>query len=198
MLSSRPKNRPLAVFSPVWSDESKFERNGIKALFGNTVAKIYCCSLSLLASQLYGTNMGFDQQIAQADQISTESLLTNPISLTNKRVHADKMTEEELDHLPFGAIQLDTDGNILKYNDYESRLAGVSKSDAIGRNFFTEIAPCTNVKEFYGRFKVGVEKKMLHEKFRYHFAFTRNPVDVTVTLFYSGITRSIWVFVRPV
>jgi photoactive yellow protein len=142
--------------------------------------------------------MDFDQQIAQADLIATETLLTDPISLTNKRIRADEMREEELDNLPFGAIQLDMSGNVLKYNDFESRLAGLKKENAIGKNFFTEVAPCTNVKEFYGRFKDGVEKKRLHEKFRYHFAFKRNPMDVTVTLFYSDISRSIWVFVRPV
>ena len=142
--------------------------------------------------------MDFDQQIAQADLIATETLLTYPISLTNKRIRADEMREEELDNLPFGAIQLDMSGNVLKYNDFESRLAGLKKENAIGKNFFTEVAPCTNVKEFYGRFKDGVEKKRLHEKFRYHFAFKRNPMDVTVTLFYSDISRSIWVFVRPV
>jgi hypothetical protein len=41
--------------------------------------------------------MGFDQQIAQADLLSTETLQTNSIGLTNKRIHADKMTEAELD-----------------------------------------------------------------------------------------------------
>lgn len=141
--------------------------------------------------------MDLDQQIAQADLISTETLLINPISLTNRRIYADQMPEEQLDALPFGAIQLDMDGKVLKYNDYESRLAGVQKTSAVGKNFFTEVAPCTNVKEFYGRFKAGVEKKSLHEKFRYHFSFKRNPLDVTVTLFYSDITRSVWVFVRP-
>ncbi len=142
--------------------------------------------------------MDLDQQIAQADLISTESLLTKPISLTNRRIQADEMPEEELDRLPFGAIQLDTTGKILKYNNYESRLAGEEKNTAVGKNFFTEVAPCTNVKEFYGRFKAGVEKKDLHEKFRYHFSFKKNPVDVTVTLFYSDVTKSVWVFVRPV
>jgi len=140
--------------------------------------------------------MDFDQQIAQADLISTETLLTDPISVANRRVRADEMREEELDNLPFGAIQLDTSGNVLKYSDFESRLAGLKKENAIGKNFFTEVAPCTNVKEFYGRFKDGVEQRALHEKFRYHFAFKRNPMDVTVTLFYSDISRSIWVFVR--
>ncbi len=141
--------------------------------------------------------MDLDQQIAQADMISTEALLINSINLTNRRVLADDLPEDQLDRLPFGAIQLDTDGRVLKYNSYESRLAGVQKSNALGKNFFTEVAPCTNVKDFYGRFKAGVEKQTLHEKFRYHFAFKTNPVDVTVTLFYSDITRSVWVFVRP-
>ena len=142
--------------------------------------------------------MDLDQQIAQADQIATEGLLTNQVGPFNSHIFADGMREEELDNLPFGAIQLDTDGKILKYNSYESRLAGVKKENAIGKNFFTDVAPCTNVQGFYGRFKDGVEKKTLHEKFRYHFAFKNNPVDVTVTLFYSDITKSIWVFVRPV
>ncbi len=141
--------------------------------------------------------MDFDQQIAQADLISIEALIQQ-ISATDKRPHVKEMPQQEIDHLPFGAIQLDTTGNILKYNDYESRLAGVKRENAIGKNFFTEVAPCTNVKEFYGRFKAGVDRKSLHEKFRYHFSFKRNPVDVTVTLFYSDITKSIWVFVRPV
>jgi photoactive yellow protein len=141
--------------------------------------------------------MDFDQQVAQADMISAENL-TTAISLTNPRIQADDMPEAELDKLPFGAIQLDIKGNVLKYNDYESRLANVRKDTALGKNFFTEVAPCTNVKEFYGRFKAGVEKGVLHEKFRYHFSFKKNPMDVTVTLFYSDVTKSVWVFVRPV
>ncbi|MGH9529627.1 MAG: hypothetical protein ACRD2S_06880 [Terriglobales bacterium] len=44
-------------------------------------------------------------------------------AMTNQRIHADGMLEEDLDRLPFGAIQLDMDGKVLKYNDYESRLA---------------------------------------------------------------------------
>jgi photoactive yellow protein len=140
--------------------------------------------------------MNFDQQLAQADLITTETL-TSQISASSSNIRADEMGEKELDNLPFGAIQLDPQGKVLKYNDFESRLAGVKKENAIGKNFFTEVAPCTNVQEFYGRFRVGVDKKSLHEKFRYHFSFKRNPVDVTVTLFYSGITNSIWVFVRP-
>lgn len=109
----------------------------------------------------------------------------------------DSMTESELDQLPHGAIQLSTDGRVLKFNAYESQLANLKKESVIGKNFFKEVAPCTDVQEFYGRFRTGVAEKSLHENFRYHFAFKQNPRDVTVTLFYSGITETVWVFVKP-
>ncbi|HZU33429.1 MAG TPA: hypothetical protein VFB79_20100 [Candidatus Angelobacter sp.] len=41
-------------------------------------------------------------------------------------------------------------------------------------------------------------QKKLFQKFRFHFAFKHAPRDVTVTLFYSDIADSIWVFIRPV
>lgn len=109
----------------------------------------------------------------------------------------DSMTENELDQLPLGAIQLNTEGIVLKFNAYESKLANLRKDRVIGKNFFKEVAPCTDVQEFYGRFREGVTQKNLHVNFRYHFAFRQNPRDVTVTLFYSGITDTVWVFVKP-
>jgi photoactive yellow protein len=109
----------------------------------------------------------------------------------------DSMTESELDQLPHGAVQLGTDGTVLKFNAYESKLANLEKKRVIGRNFFREVAPCTDVQEFYGRFRAGVAAKKLHENFRYHFAFRQNPRGVTVTLFYGGITDTVWVFVKP-
>ncbi len=109
----------------------------------------------------------------------------------------DKMDQQEFDSLPHGAIQLDATGKVLKYNEYESRLAHLDKQNVIGKNFFTEVAPCTDVQEFHGRFKRGVAEKDLHVKFRYHFSFKINPRDVTVTLFYSDITHTVWVFIQP-
>lgn len=110
----------------------------------------------------------------------------------------DTLTAKQLDELPCGAIQLDEQGKILKFNEYESKLAQLQKESVIGKNFFTEVAPCTNVKEFYGQFKQGVTKKQLNEKFRYHFAFKQNPRNVLVNLFYSDMTNTVWVFVRPI
>lgn len=109
----------------------------------------------------------------------------------------DHLNEKELDSLPHGAIQLDATGKILKFNAYESQLANMEKSSVIGKNFFKEVAPCTDVQEFHGRFAKGVAAKNLHEKFRYRFAFKQQPRDVIVTLFYSDITNTVWVFVHP-
>lgn len=108
----------------------------------------------------------------------------------------DRMTEQELDSLPFGAIRLDTTGKILTYNVTESKLTGRDPKRVIGRNFFTDVAPCTNVQAFAGRFREGVAKGDMHVIFPYRFDFEMAPRDVTVTLFYSKQTETAWVFVR--
>jgi photoactive yellow protein len=96
--------------------------------------------------------MRFDELIAQADAISSRPQETDPIGGITERVRLAELTEEEFHRLPFGAIQLDAEGRILRYNDYESQLSGIHKDEAIGKHFFTELAPCTDVKEFHGRF----------------------------------------------
>ncbi|HEY0778100.1 MAG TPA: PAS domain-containing protein [Gemmatirosa sp.] len=108
---------------------------------------------------------------------------------------ADAMTPDELDALPYGMIQLDASGRILKYNAVESRLASLPQAQAVGKQFFTEIAPCTKVQQFYGRFKDGVVRESLDTSFQFHFAFKQAPRDVTVRLFYSRRTRSVWVMI---
>lgn len=108
----------------------------------------------------------------------------------------DRMSPEELDALPFGAIRLDKDGTILQYNMTESKLTGRDPKRVIGRNFFTDVAPCTNVQAFAGRFREGVAKGDMHAIFPYRFDFEMAPRDVTVTLFYSQQTGTAWVFVR--
>ena len=108
----------------------------------------------------------------------------------------DAMNPGQLDSLPFGAIQLDVRGNILQFNEYEANLSNRRAPDTIGRNFFSDVAPCTNVREFHGRFEEGVERGELNATFDYHFAFRQNPRDVRVTLFYSSPTSTVWVFVQ--
>lgn len=107
-----------------------------------------------------------------------------------------EMGEEELDSLPFGAIRLDDKGYIQSFNKSEVNITGRQKKDVLGKHFFREVAPCTNVQEFAGRYQKGVEKGSLHAIFPYHFDYKMEPRDVTITLFYSDATQTGWVFVR--
>jgi hypothetical protein len=54
------------------------------------------------------------------------------------------------------------------------------------------------MQEFYGRFREGVAAGELHCTFRYHFAFKRNPRDVTITLLYNAREKLTWVLVQPI
>ena len=108
----------------------------------------------------------------------------------------DSLNESDFDALPFGAIKLDSDGLILKYNLYESNLAGRNAKDVIGQNFFTEVAPCTNVQEFAGRYREGMAEGKLDTTFPYRFLFPTKVVDVEITLILSADGKSAWVFVK--
>ena len=105
---------------------------------------------------------------------------------------ADELSNAELDALPYGMIQLDSRGVILRYSAAESRLSGMSAAECVGRHFFHDIAPCTAVAEFEGRFRDGVAAGQLDAVFNFRFAF-RPPREVRVHLFYSRVTRSVWV-----
>jgi photoactive yellow protein len=107
----------------------------------------------------------------------------------------DAFDERRLDELPWGVIQLSHEGVVLQYNRYEEGLAGRRAAEVIGRNFFTEVAPCTDVQEFAGRFREGVAAGALHATFDFVMAF-QPPRRVTVTLYLSAATGTIWVFVR--
>lgn len=107
-----------------------------------------------------------------------------------------RMPVDQLDALPFGAIRLDAKGTVLAFNAHESRLTGRQRDAVVGKNFFREVAPCTNVRGFAGRFADGVARGKLHAVFPYRFDFKMRPRNVTVTLFYSSSTKSAWVFVR--
>lgn len=116
----------------------------------------------------------------------------NPQMLTT----IDGLTPAELDALPFGAIQLREDGVILQFNEYEANLSNRRAPETIGENFFRDVAPCTNVRQFHGRFLEGIRQRELNVAFDFRFKFKQAPRDVRVTLFFSNPTTTVWVFVE--
>ena len=107
-----------------------------------------------------------------------------------------RLTADDLDQLPFGAIQLDDAGKILSYNKAEERLSGRSATDVIGKNFFHDVAPCTRVRRFIGAFQEGVQRRTLNEVFDFTFRFPARTREVRIRMIYSGTT--VWIFVTPI
>ncbi|MFP4130760.1 MAG: photoactive yellow protein [Thiohalospira sp.] len=107
-----------------------------------------------------------------------------------------KMKDGDLNNLAFGAIQLDGDGNILQYNAAEGDITGRDPKAVIGKNFFKDVAPCTDSKEFSGRFKEGVKNGDLNAMFEYTFDYQMQPTKVKVHMKKALTGDSYWILVK--
>lgn len=79
------------------------------------------------------------------------------------------MTEAELDALPFGILELDGRGTVMRINRTEGEIVGYDPASAVGKNFFTDIAPCADTPAFRGRFDQGVASGELKSTFEYRY-----------------------------
>ncbi|RUO80736.1 photoactive yellow protein [Idiomarina tyrosinivorans] len=113
--------------------------------------------------------------------------------IENKLASMDK---DQLDNVAFGAIQLDANGKILQYNAAEGDITGRSPDQVIGKNFFTDVAPCTNSPEFKGKFDQGVKEGNLNTMFEYTFDYEMKPTKVKVHMKKALVDDSYWVFVK--
>ena len=127
---------------------------------------------------------------------SLESSSDEIPELAELAIYETQIDEELLDEQPFGIIRLDSSGRILNYNLYEEKLARRSREEVVGKNFFFEVAPCTKVRKFYGRFLDGVERRSLKATFSFNFAFAHGDRKVEITLLYRSVDDSVWVIVR--
>lgn len=91
------------------------------------------------------------------------------------------LTREAINNLPYGAIELDVTGSILTYNQAEGDLAGLDPARVIGKNFFKQVAPCTDVKAFQGRFAEFIHSNAGPQSFTFIFQFPGRPVEVNIT-----------------
>jgi photoactive yellow protein len=87
-----------------------------------------------------------------------------------------------LDLLPYGIIVVDEEGQVLFYNAREEQIARRRRADVLGKNFFLEIAPCTQAREFYGQFKEAMHRVGAVANFHFHFPFPEHPREVEITL----------------
>jgi photoactive yellow protein len=108
----------------------------------------------------------------------------------------DRITRERADRLPFGALELDLDANVLFFNAHEESVSGHSRADVVGKNFFA-FAPCANVKKFRFHFAACARDHSLNERFEFMFKFADHERLVDIWMVYSEITGTVWVLVTP-
>jgi photoactive yellow protein len=110
----------------------------------------------------------------------------------------DERSDAELDGLPFGVVGLDEEGIILRYNLYESRFARLDRNQVLGRNFFTEVAPCVRTEVFEGRFRrfvaPGAESPI--ERFDYVFDFKFGTQEVSIELLRAAGARRFYLLIN--
>lgn len=107
-----------------------------------------------------------------------------------------KMSGKQLNDLAFGAIQLDAGGKIVTYNAAEADITGRDAASVIGKNFFREVAPCTNTPKFKGMFDAGVKAGNLNTMFEYVFDYNMQPTKVKIHMKKAISGDTFWVFVK--
>lgn len=130
---------------------------------------------------------------APGDDVSSKTAITFQDDELDSKLGG--ASDEELNQADFGIIKIDDTGQILFFNQYESDLSGVDPEDAVGKNFFTEVAPCTNNRLFRGRFKKGLRKDHLDETFTYTYTYRMQPTLVTIHL-YRDTRDDNWIMVH--
>ena len=106
------------------------------------------------------------------------------------------MDQATADKCDFGIVEVDDSGTIRLYNRWEQELAGVSFQQAVGRNFFVDVAPCTNNRLFLGRFRQGVQTGSMDVAFNYTFTYKIRPTGVAIHMYRHAASQRNYVFVK--
>ncbi len=108
------------------------------------------------------------------------------------------MSQKDMDALSFGAVEVDKNGKILRYNKAEGQITGRDPKEVIGQNFFKDVAPCTDSHEFGGKFNQGVKEGKLDTLFEYTFDYKMRPTKVKVHMIKTPGSDSYWIFVKRI
>ena len=115
-------------------------------------------------------------------------------SVTEEQLLA--MKPEDYDRLTFGIIELDLAGDVVGFNAVEQRLARMSEAETLGRNFWTDVAPCTDNDKFRALVDGLLDRDDKDEvRFEYVFQFAWGERRVRIRALRVRERR--WLFVTP-
>ena len=93
------------------------------------------------------------------------------------------------------AIRLDNDGRVQFFSKAEARLSGYGERPALGRVFFTEIAPCMDNAEFLGRVRAAQASGKLDLEFGWFGDFEDRNRHLRVRV-QSASAGGYWIFMK--
>ena len=70
----------------------------------------------------------------------------------------EALSLDEIDQLPFGVIGLSAPGEVRVYSRTEAQQSGFGTRRALGRQFFSVIAPCMDQPDFRGRIEQATQQ----------------------------------------
>jgi photoactive yellow protein len=107
----------------------------------------------------------------------------------------ERLTEEQVDQLPFGVVRLDLDHTVKVFSGPECRLSGWGDRPRLGRKFFTEIAPCMGTPRFLGLIEHALATGALDLEFTHIGDFSDRERELTVRV-QSATDGGYWIFMR--
>ena len=91
--------------------------------------------------------------------------------------------EDGLDQLDFGVIGFDNETVVRRYNEFESKAAGLTSHRVLGQPLFTVVAPCMNNFLVAQRFEDALETgAALDATIDYVLTLRMRPVKVALRL----------------
>jgi photoactive yellow protein len=84
--------------------------------------------------------------------------------------------------LPFGLLELDSTGVVIRYSPAFEQDPKVKQGDVLGRNFFTEVIPAPEIKDHQARFRLFMAQGQTRDQFSATLPSEEGQIRVQVLL----------------
>ena len=84
--------------------------------------------------------------------------------------------------LPFGLLELNADGDVIRYSPASEQFSEIQAVDVLGRHFFREVLPNGELKDFQTRFQIFMLHGQTVDRFSASFDSAEGLIKVQVLL----------------
>ncbi|ARK11567.1 photoactive yellow protein [Fibrivirga algicola] len=97
----------------------------------------------------------------------------------------DTQTDDQLDEVPFGIVRMTHEGVVAGYYKSESHITGITREYAMGKYYFTQVAPCANNMMVAAKYA----QPELDEELDYILTYVCDPIRVRLRLLKSPYSK---------